>query len=320
MKGLLYSIFFSLLILSTHSVCADTCSDALDEFNNEGQDIVSKKLVSYENLKTFYTAFEKMQIITESEPCYKATLEASQKLRLELKQKRIATINFFISQKSFEEAGTDIVAELGVLTGKKIKSAYAFDELFSIKAEPKNNSTKPNRSYEAAVVIAKESKTNLNIQNSCTDKINQNAAVNLNNVRNQDDVGWCYAYAGADLLSYRLNKIVSAVSLYSSGQTIERDINSLIGNGGNIKSAIDNYLALNKGICLEEDLPSSDFKFCTHRDYADFLKALYKSAANTLSNDQCLEENLKQAFPSANLGMINDILKSNNGSYKLVES
>ena len=129
--------------------------------------------------------------------------------------------------------------------------------------------------------------------------------MNLNNVRDQDGVGWCYAYTAADLLSYRLKKKISAVSLYNSGVSIEADIASAKGAGSNISEAITSYLNKNNGLCLEEDLPSSDFKFCTYRRYADFLTALYQSIRdNSISDSQCLTKNLNAAFPGVDYSTV----------------
>jgi hypothetical protein len=153
----------------------------------------------------------------------------------------------------------------------------------------------------------------------CSTIINQNEAVNIENARNQDGVGWCYAYAAADLLSYRLNKKISAVSLYNSGQSIEKDIATKAGNGGDIAFAISDYLRKKNSLCLEEDLPSSDFKFCSYMNYSEFLNSLYQSINEKyISNDQCLSENLKAVFPIADYNVIQNYT-SRFGSKNLVE-
>lgn len=82
-------------------------------------------------------------------------------------------------------------------------------------------------------------------------------------VRNQDSIGWCYAFAGADLVSYRLKKKVSAADMavtYNDG--VISDIQKTFGStaekfqGGFTASAIDD--AAKKGFCLEKDFPSED--------------------------------------------------------------
>lgn len=153
----------------------------------------------------------------------------------------------------------------------------------------------------------------------CSTIINQNEAVNIENARNQDGVGWCYAYAAADLLSYRLKKKISAVSLYDSGQSIEQDISSMSGKGGDMGWAITDYLRKKNSLCLEEDLPSSDFKFCSYMNYSEFLNSLYQSVNEKyISNDQCLVDNLKATFPLADYGVIQNYT-SRFGSKNLVE-
>jgi hypothetical protein len=319
MKRTLYHFLFCSLIFATSVASADTCSVALDEFSNSAQQITQKRLVSYDDLKTFHDAFEKLQIMTEDEPCYKNTLEATKPIRLELKDKRIETLNMYVRLKIYEEAGTDLVLELGILTGKKSNSKYAYDDLFSFESVKKKNTPETPEYYEAALKASKENKTKINQNNQCSDKINQNAAVNLDNARNQDGVGWCYAYTAADLLSFRLKKKISAVSLYNSGQSIENDISDLQGKGGDIGDSIETYLKKKNGLCLEEDLPSSDFKFCTYRNYSKFLNALYLSIKEkTFSDNQCLKDNLNSAFPGVNFSMVNDYT-NRYGTHNLAE-
>jgi hypothetical protein len=307
MKSSLYHLFFCALILGTSVAFADTCSGPLDEFSNSAGNITNKRMVSYDDLKTFHDAFEKLQIMTEDMPCYQNTLEATKPIRLELRDKRIQTVNKYIGLKIYEEAGTDLVLELGILTGKKTNSKYTYDDLFSFQSSKKNSPAKTKDNYEAAVKASRENKTKFNQDNKCSDKINQNEAVNLDNARNQDGVGWCYAYTAADLLSFRLKKKISAVSLYNSGQSIEDDISDLQGKGGDIGETIENYLKKKNGLCLEEDLPSSDFKFCAYKNYSNFLNALYQSVKEKkISDNQCLKVNLNSAFPGVDFGAVNE--------------
>jgi hypothetical protein len=296
-------VIFSFLFSFSTNLLADTCSDALAVFQQKGSAITSKRLVSYDDMKQFAEIFLELQASTEDEPCYKATLEASKSLRSELKDKRIETLNKYFSLKIYEEGGSDLVNEYAILTGKKTNQQYPFSEVVMFQTNKKTAAKVDN--YDAIAEASRANKIKTNQNNKCTDRINQNEAVNIDNVRNQDGVGWCYAYAASDLLSYRLKKKISAVSLYDSGQSIKDDVESLDGNGGDISGAITDYLAKNNSLCLEEDLPSSDFSFCTSRNYAEFLRALYRAAGeNNLSNNQCLEQNLKATFPSANMGMV----------------
>ena len=97
--------------------------------------------------------------------------------------------------------------------------------------------------------------------------------------RHQDSIGWCYAHAAADLLSHRLGKEVSAVDLanaYSSGSWDLR-LQKYFGfaeesniEGGHAKQAANK--GLNRGLCLEKNLPSSDFNFS--RNYDNYQKEM----------------------------------------------
>lgn len=136
----------------------------------------------------------------------------------------------------------------------------------------------------------------------CNYVVIENEAVNLNNVRDQDSVGWCYAYVASDLLSFKLNERISAVSLYDSSQSIERNVSSVQSVGGDVSLAIKNYLKKNNGLCLEKDLPSSDFWFCADLSYREFLLMLFDETnknrvQSLLDSNQCFAENIHRAFP-----------------------
>jgi hypothetical protein len=231
-------------------------------------------------------------MMTENEPCYQSTFKVKNEFQQKLKEKRAKTIKSKLTNKVYEENGQDLLAEYGTLVGIQSKE---YSE------------------------VLKTSQVNKLKDNKCSDIINQNEAVNLENVRNQDDIGWCYAYTAADLLSFRLKQKVSAISLFDSRQTVAEDINDFGGTGGNIGESITNYLLKNKGLCLESDLPSSDFKFCTYQNYKMFLNSLYQSiSAGNLSESICLQQNLNSAFPGANTSLINNYVKIH-GSTNLAE-
>lgn len=111
----------------------------------------------------------------------------------------------------------------------------------------------------------------------------------LKDIRDQGDVGWCYAYAAADLLSYKLKKKISAVDLayiynqenpdqqktrekhhevYKKSKNpadyLETDIDS-----GDAKDAID--YTKKYGACEEKYVPSDDKDTL---DLSDSLKEL----------------------------------------------
>ena len=116
----------------------------------------------------------------------------------------------------------------------------------------------------------------------------------IGEVRDQSDMGWCYAYALADLLSFHAKKLVSAIDIAVLNNNFSqdalkdrinysRDVESFydlkkilpkmgvtaeeleesarlnlydsVRNGGLAAEALK--LALQKGVCLEKDMPST---------------------------------------------------------------
>lgn len=78
--------------------------------------------------------------------------------------------------------------------------------------------------------------------------------------RYQGKVGWCFAYATADVASYKLGKKISASSLaftyYQALQPDVKDLKISTLTGGNDQGTL-NYS--NEELCLEEDMPSENF-------------------------------------------------------------
>lgn len=91
---------------------------------------------------------------------------------------------------------------------------------------------------------------------ACSTIINENQAVNRSNTRNQDGLGWCYSYVASDLLSYRENKRISAIGFVKPG--LYFDITRERRAGEAVSRAIDNT-KVNNRLCLEKDLPSTDY-------------------------------------------------------------
>lgn len=322
----LYTLFFT-YILSTLAffstvLADDNCSDALAEFQNVASEITTRSWLTIDGMQDFKRSFLTLQSSTKNEPCYLETLNQIKPLITTLKENRINMLKKYASFGIKEESGTNLKWEYDILTGQT-NNNYEFSDLFSninsqiipeIISEnvniipvadkenrPKNNQTKPSQSQE-----------------KCSNVINQNDAVNITNVRNQGRLGLCYAYQAADLLSYRLKKIISAVSLTDSGQSIEEDLKNI--KGGVASYAIANYLKKHNGLCLEVDLPSSDFQFCTDvRDYKEFLQNLYDMAKTyQIRNNQCLQKNLNAAFPNISFNALQSFVNKN-GSNNLVE-
>ena len=133
---------------------------------------------------------------------------------------------------------------------------------------------------------------------SCTYK--NNVRPPINKVRNQDGIGWCYAFSSADLLSYKYKTKVSAVDIaitfnekyfFSKKESIFSNSASNV-QGGIAFSALGH--ALNKGVCLEKDLPSEGY---VDSDLIDLIKDLEAMSKNYL-------EYINYSYVPAEQGMI----------------
>lgn len=143
-------------------------------------------------------------------------------------------------------------------------------------------------------------------KNSCTSVDNRRPPLG-NIVRSQDSIGWCYAYTAADLMSHKLGVTISAFDVansYNNGNWRAWIQDKILRRkeseqqGGLIDDAIKE--ATKKGLCPEEDLRSSDFKF---QEYATFLDELsgIESAYAALKSDRF------QDNPSIATGLIGSI-------------
>jgi len=285
---------------------------------------LSNDLAPYSNKnRIFYSDMQSILELVKSIDV-RACDTAELKIILEgIKEKRLETVKVYLNNKIKNEGSIDLTNEYNYLTGASAKFVYDFEAVFSLTTTKKPAASPlPQRIVNPPTQprIPKEENQN----RTCSTKIIQNDAVNLNNVRNQDSVGWCYAYAASDLLSFRFNKKVSAVGLYhGGGKSIEEDIVNGSKVGGNIDVSIKLSLFKRKGFCLEENLPSSDFKFCVDQRYYDFLndfilRAREERFTYDLRADQCLNQNLKAAFPGINIDQVVTYARNNKQS-KLIE-
>ncbi|MBC7713890.1 MAG: hypothetical protein H7177_11155 [Rhizobacter sp.] len=322
MKALFYCVVFTLIALS--QVYADICDDAVMEFQNNTSEMLNKHMIAYDNVKFYSENYSKLKSQIAGVECAKNAIEQTNDDRQTIKEKRIETISKFLKLGIKEEGGKDISLEYDYLTGKSKKFKYEFEDVFNNSA---GKLPEPSKKYDD-IVISPPKKVSVVVNpvsnEKCSDKILENDAVNLQNVRNQDSVGWCYAYAASDLLSFKLKKKISAVSLYNSGQEIENDIRERTSsNGGDIEDSIENYINKKGGLCLEADLPSNDFKFCTNKRYNDFLNNLLtvvreKRLDQELNINQCFGNDLNAAFPGINTNLIKNHI-NRFGTRKLVE-
>lgn len=318
MRALIY--FVLALVLTISQIYADVCSDRAEMFDQDSQEILNKRMVSLDDLKTFAESYALFKEEVSRESCALGAIDSTKSLREQIKSRRAQTIKRYLDIGIKEEGGKNIQNEYDYLMGQSPRFTYEFENVFSYKQE--------------AVVIKRDepqapprrAETPRGFSGKCGDTIVENDTVNLQNVRNQDTVGWCYAYTAADLLSFKVGKKISAVSLYNSADKIdvEVDIKSTTPVGGFIGASIDKYLQKKNGLCLEEDLPSSDFKFCTDKTYLTFLNNLLKVVKENrfdaeMDKNTCFGQDLERAFPGFDPGSIKAHI-NRFGTRKLVEA
>lgn len=125
----------------------------------------------------------------------------------------------------------------------------------------------------------KSSCTNVDNRNPPLVDLNTDGSVKTNNMRNQDSIGWCYAYTAADLISHKIGINVSAVDIanaYNEGSLEDWFSNEeSTMEGGYSDTAANN--ALSRGLCLESQLPSDDYNFSAgSKNLMEELKAIEK--------------------------------------------
>lgn len=331
MKALIYFAVFVIVTIS--QVYADVCSDKAARLISESEALLTRSALGYDNLKNFFNDYNNFKAQTSNLDCYATGIEQTKELVESLKNKRIQTIKRYLGFNIKEEAGQNIQLEYDYLTGAGNKYKYEFESLFSNPntPPPKKENTKVvvtddkknQRQYEAPLVITPINQVPVT-PGVCGDKIVESPTVNLQNVRDQDSIGWCYAYLAADLLSFKLGKKISAVSLFSSStnEEIKNDLGDE-NSGGNIKKSIEGFLKRKNGLCLEEDLPSSDFKFCLDKNYQGFLKRLLSVVEKgqfdiEMSRGQCFSQQMRAAFPGISQNNISRYI-AQSGTEKLVE-
>lgn len=128
----------------------------------------------------------------------------------------------------------------------------------------------------------------------------ENESVNRKNTRDQRPIGWCYAYAASDLVSFTLNKRVSAVALHSSNRNpFLEQLTTKDKAGGFTKKAIEFAMDLHKGFCLESEVRSSDFGFSEAKNLKDLVGQTEKLKAEVKNNPPCSLESRLSSSPLA---------------------
>lgn len=138
---------------------------------------------------------------------------------------------------------------------------------------------------------------------SCTDIDLRNSA--LGPPRNQGSMYWCSSFAAADMLSYKIGKRISALDV--AIQYYDQFGYKYNEKGSEIKLYEQSYgdtpinvmAALEKGLCLEKDLPSDDY---SNIELYDLLKKIdsFYTQYNDIENISCsgdIEADLNKIFP-----------------------
>lgn len=128
--------------------------------------------------------------------------------------------------------------------------------------------------------------------------------------RNQNDIGWCFAYAAADLLSHRYQKPVSA---FHVGLTYHHNVTGLgswvreifgskqsgLNEGGHVGDAIS-VMTRHGGVCLEGDVSSQPGRYGGFQKPLLAAKKFMDHPAQALSPLEELElkEFLRARYPN----------------------
>ncbi len=172
-------------------------------------------------------------------------------------------------------------------------------------------------------------------RSTCTDVINVKEPLSLSRPKNQDTIGWCYSYTASDLVAHVLGKEPSAVHM----ATLMNDkfLFKMFGvkEGGWTDSVIKEMIS--EGMCLEKNLPSTDYKFVTRGydlkklfdEILELSKKYYQNphtknndanysdhqeyTQNDVLLDLCskrinLLKGMGELFPKANMNQISEIL------------
>jgi C1A family cysteine protease len=151
----------------------------------------------------------------------------------------------------------------------KVKNPMSKERFNSLSKIGKKNSLKK-----------KKSCTNIDNRKEPLIKIVNGKKVDV--VRDQDSIGWCYAFAAADLISHKVGKKVSATDIangYNDGSFGEFFGKKETDMEGGFTASAAN-IALKKGLCLEKNLPSDDYEYSTNFN----LKSAYDSVEKLYEN------------------------------------
>jgi len=298
----------------------NTCEDKAQlgyatDYREAFFDILKKKPLSHQN-------FKKLNMILDRAKCDPTQVELYKKQTLK---------DFLpVIQTELDNIKTDIeeFQKQNLNIGTHLKMYLDLKKEYQV----------PPSDYDKVVTeLKKTPSTNPNRKESCSDVMNLKSPLDASAPKNQDSIGWCYAYTASDL-------IANATGVNPSSVYMAKLMNSKFNNnrssfskllfkdsteGGFINLAIDE--AINKGICTENDLPSTDYSFLkinpkeVSKDSFVNLKKVIdrlikikemvtdknlksKKEVEQLLCDQKMTEPLSELFPNITLQKISQII------------
>ena len=148
-------------------------------------------------------------------------------------------------------------------------------------------------------------------------------------VRDQDSLGWCFAYVGADFLSYYMGEALSALSL--SVKNYQEELNKEKSElsefyGGSLIELFERLKSHNY-LCTEKQVNSEDIAFTEGQHYK--LKKTLETIEDFFNREEREDEfafycsirnHLAQLFPGLNMQDFIDILKTESKYTVITES
>lgn len=219
------------------------------------------------------------------------------------------------TEKGYESVLKNKIAEMRRISGFKSPELPWGSILYYSKKlgrDPYDAVSKSRKEH----LFALGKKNERDIANNCSD-VDLRSGFNGEPPRDQDGIGWCYAYSAADLLSFKLGKNISAFDIANTFNDQENlswfnqniyGVKESDAEGGWIKDSID--YTLKKGLCLEDSVRSSDFRFA---EVASFIEALRSLEKDKAQNDfvDCSKINRadwRQVFPELSNSQVVDVL------------
>jgi hypothetical protein len=220
-----------------------------------------------------------------------------------------ATVQIIVQQGIASEID---VLKKKIANSKSYEAIYDLDKLraFSLVSDKKIELAQflQQAEIELPKRMAQRNSLSASIMTQQLECKNYDFRAELPPVRDQDTIGWCYAYAAADLLSQNSHKNISAIGLAAQYNIYKKaDFNA---PGGHIQGALKEA----KFACVEEDLPSyvqnvqQIGKVMTAlQDFSDFT-----FLENKPTEAKCVGQLLSPYLPNLMLSEIEKILVETN--------